>query len=83
MGGGIAVLLAGAANNSVPMAATGLIAFLAGDIMQYVAWYQFSASAERAQLSRRNSPYSMAVSPAVYAARDGSLVPGMNLALTF
>jgi len=83
MGGGIAVLLAGVGNNSVPMAATGAIAFLAGDIMQYVAWYQFSASADRAQLSHKNSPYAMAVSPAVYASRDGALVPGMNLALRF
>jgi hypothetical protein len=64
-------------------AKAGAIVYLAGMVGQGVAWAQFSSSADRAELSRKHSPYSLSVQPDFVATREGGLAPGMALALRF
>jgi len=76
------VLVGASQGDNVRLNVAGFV-FSAGVALQFFAWDQFSNSADRAALAHEFSPYSVQASPSVYRLRDGSLAPGMNLALTF
>jgi hypothetical protein len=81
LGTGVAVSATNNMDNS--SMAVGGIMILVGDVLQYVAWGQFSSSADRAQMSRKSSPYALVVGPQLYALGSGRNAPGLNLNLTF
>jgi hypothetical protein len=80
---GVGSALNGSGSSAVPLVVTGAVLVFTGDVLQYVSWYQFSSSADRAELSRKLSPYSLSVQPDFVATRDGGVAPGMALALRF
>lgn len=60
----------------------GLVSLVAGQIMQYVAWGQFSGSADRAEMIH-GLAYSVDVMPALYASRTAIATPGVQLSVKF
>jgi hypothetical protein len=76
------VLIGASKGDKDGLSMAGLV-LTTGAGLQFFAWDQFSGSADRASVAHEFSPYSLQASPSAYRLRDGSLVPGMNLALTF
>jgi hypothetical protein len=91
MAGGVGLIIKGESLNnrnynertSMNMIAGGILSILGGASLQFVSWYQFSASAERAADTKDPQAYSLELSPAVYASRTRGIMPGMQLALRF
>ncbi|MEN9352845.1 MAG: hypothetical protein RL318_170 [Fibrobacterota bacterium] len=54
-----------------------------GSALQFVAWEQFSNSADQAKVARRFSPVALTVRPAVFGNDRGGVVPGVSLAMRF
>jgi len=94
MAGGIALIVNGFSSGTKDyygdtepnenMVVAGALVTIAGGLMQYVSWYQFSASADRAALAKNTaSAYSFELAPALYASRKNGVLPGAQLALRF
>lgn len=88
IGGGTALLIASVAGadnvdevNTTALG-VGVVSLVAGQIMQYVAWGQFSGSADRAELIH-GLAYSVDVTPTLYASRTAIATPGVQVSLKF
>ncbi len=64
------------------LAVVAVASLITGQIMQYVAWSDFSESADRAQ-ALKDLASSVEIAPAVYASRNSLALPGVQVALRF